>query len=581
MKIVVCASLAFSLVNFRGALLAKLARHHQVIACAPDHDADVCRDLEAMGVAFRQIPMRRAALSPFSDLRTLAAYVRLFRRERPDIVLAYTQKPIIYAGIATRLHRRTRFFAMVSGLGHVFSGQGGGHRRLIRLVVSKLYRVAVRRAEAVFTFNRDDHAEMIAAGIVGPHHRVTQVPGSGVDTTQFAERPVPGRGPTFLLIARLLRDKGLYEYAEAARQVRKVYPSARFQLLGPLDDNPGSITRDELQAWREDGLIDYLGTTRDVAPYLAACAVFVLPTCYREGLPRSILEAMATGRPVIATDAPGCRDAVRDGINGYLVQPRDVAGLAGAMLRLAADRALCERMGAASREIAESVYQVDKVNALIVETMALEDGPLPAEHPSVARRLVDAAAAIVVGVVLLPAIALIALLIAGSLGRPIFFRQVRSGQNGRPFELVKFRTMREPRCEAERLSTDAERLTRLGRFLRRTRLDELPSLLNVLRGDMNVIGPRPLLTDTIATMGDAGRQRGTVRPGLTGWAQVNGGPLLLQSAKLDLDLWYTRHASIWLDLRILFRTILVILLSDRLNHRASGVTHASAGRRGG
>lgn len=581
MKIVVCSSLAYSLVNFRGALLATLARDHEVIACAPDHDPDVCRKLDAMGVAFRQIPMRRASLSPLSDLATLAAYVRLFRHEAPDVVLAYTQKPIIYAGIAARLRRQTRYFAMVSGLGHAFSERDGRPRRMLRAVVSMLYRFAVRQAEAVFVFNRDDRAEMIAAGILGQHHRVVQVPGSGVDTARFADTPPPRDGPIFLLIARLLRDKGLYEYAAAARQVRASCPSARFQLLGPFDDNPESITRAELDAWRAEGVVDYLDETKDVAPHLAACTVFVLPTCYREGLPRTILEAMASGRAVIATDAPGCRDAVQHGVNGYLVQPRDPEGLAAAMLRFTADPALAARMGSASRAIAETTYQVDKVNALIVETMRLEDPPFLAARHSVVRRAIDVAASATAGVLLLPVVAVIALLVAATMGRPILFRQRRSGQGGRPFELVKFRTMREPRSEAERLTTDAQRLTGLGRFLRRTRLDELPSLLNVLRGDMNVIGPRPLLADTIAGMGDAGRQRGTVRPGLTGWAQVNGGPLLAQTDKLDLDLWYTRHASFRLDLRILFRTILVVLLGDRLSPQKSEAAYASAGRRRG
>ncbi|HYZ47278.1 MAG TPA: glycosyltransferase, partial [Sphingomonas sp.] len=261
MKIVVCASLAYSLVNFRGALLASLSRDHSVIACAPDDNPDVRRQLSEMGVGFRRIPMQRASLSPIADLRTLVTYLRLFREQNPDIVLAYTQKPIIYAGIATRLRPRIRFFAMVSGLGHAFGERNGQPRRFLRALVSFLYRIAVRRTDTFFVFNRDDGVEMLARRIIRPDHRLIQLPGSGVDTARFAKAPLPVGPPVFLLIARLMRDKGLYEFVAAARQVRMLVPAARFQLLGPFDDNPESIHGQELDAWIGEGVIEYLGTT--------------------------------------------------------------------------------------------------------------------------------------------------------------------------------------------------------------------------------------------------------------------------------------------------------------------------------
>lgn len=380
MKVVVIASLAYSLTNFRGRLLAAMVRAgHDVIACAPDDDPATEASLQAMGVRYRRISMQRTERNPLGDLRTLWDLVRLLRDERPGVVLAYTQKPIIYGGLAARLAGNTRFHAMVSGLGHVFSDDGGKPRRLLQLLVAVLYRAAVAKAETVFVFNRDDDAEMRRWRILRPSHRVVQVPGSGIDTSRFAVQPLPAGAPVFLLVARLLRSKGLAEFAEAARLVRERFPAARFQLLGPLDPNPAGVTLDELAAWNASGGVEYLGETKDVAPFLARASVFVLPTFYREGLPRTILEAMATGRAIITTDAPGCRETVEPDRNGYLVPVRDAAALADAMVPFLRDPELAARMGARSRQIAEARFDVEKVNALLLSTMELDrcDRPAP------------------------------------------------------------------------------------------------------------------------------------------------------------------------------------------------------------
>lgn len=372
MRIIVVASYAFSLVNFRGDLLsAMVAAGHEVIACAPEEDRDVQAALGRMGVRYHRLPMRRAAISAIADLATLKALVALFRAEQPDIILAYTQKPIIYAGLASRIVGRGRFFAMVSGLGYVFTEGQSWTRRLLRPLVSRLYRSAVRRAAAIFVFNGDDRDEMLRSGILRPGHKVVQVPGSGVDLKRFPQVPVPEGPPVFLMIARLLRDKGPHEFVEAARMVRAHHPDARFQLLGPLDPNPSGISAAELHRWRDEGAIDYLGETRDVRPHLARAHVFVLPTAYREGLPRTILEAMATGRAVVTTLSPGCRETVEPGINGYLVPMRDAPSLAEALMRFADDPGLAARMGRCSRDVAEARFGVDRVNALLLSTMGL------------------------------------------------------------------------------------------------------------------------------------------------------------------------------------------------------------------
>ncbi len=369
MKVVIVASLAFSLTNFRGTLIRQMiAAGHQVIACAPNDDPEVRSELTAWGADFHRIPMGRAGINPIEDARTLLALVRLFRAVRPDIILAYTQKPIIYAGLAHRWLGRGRFFAMVTGLGYVFSGTG---RRLwLRRIVTWLYRAALARAATVIVYNRDDRDELRRARIVGDGHEVVLIPGSGVDTAHFGEQPIPSGGPTFLVVARLLHDKGLREYVAAAEIVRRDYPDARFELVGPFDPNPAAVSAAELAEWQSRGALVYRGATRDVRPYLARCSVFVLPS-HREGLPRTILEAMATGRAIITTDAPGCRETVCVGENGFLVPVGDAPALANAMMGFCRDPQLAERMGRMSRRIARRRFAVEAINRMLMATLGL------------------------------------------------------------------------------------------------------------------------------------------------------------------------------------------------------------------
>lgn len=372
MKTIVLASLAYSLVNFRGRLIAAMIEQgHEVVVCAPDADPEVEAKLKAMGATYRQMPMARTGMNPFADIQTLLWLVRCFRREKPQIILAYTQKPIIYGGIASRIVPGSRFYAMVSGLGHVYSDGGSRLLSLVRGIVSFLYRLALVKARAVFVFNSDDRAEMLRHGIIRAEAHVVQVPGSGVDLDHYGFVRLPEGPPTFLMIARLLRNKGLIEYVEAARMVRAQVPDARFQLLGPPDENPAAIPIDTIHQWHNEPLVEYLGETRDVRPFLAAASIFVLPSWYREGLPRTILEAMAVGRGVITTDMPGCREPIVPGENGFIVEPRSALSLADAMLRVCADPGLPTRMSIAARRTVEDRYSVEMVNALLLSTMEM------------------------------------------------------------------------------------------------------------------------------------------------------------------------------------------------------------------
>jgi len=372
MKVLVLSSFAYSLTNFRGNLLREIrAQGHEVIAVAPDHDASVGEELERSGIGFRVVPMQRARMSPLSDLRLLLSYIVLMLREQPQVVIAYTQKPIVFGGIAARLLQVPRMYVIMSGLGHVFSPDSGSGRT-VRWIVSRLYRMAVLRARSIAVFNSDDRADMIDNGIISDSHRVVQVPGSGVDLSRFTEAQLPDGGASFLMVARLLRNKGILEFLEAARIVREAHPDCTFSILGHLDEqNPQGITREEMERYASEYPVEFIPGTTDVRPYLAASSVFVLPSYYREGLPRTILEAMATCRPVITTDRPGCRDAVLHGENGLVIPPRDAVALAEAMKRLARDAALIRKMARSSRKRAEEVYSDAIVNRQLLEEFDL------------------------------------------------------------------------------------------------------------------------------------------------------------------------------------------------------------------
>ena len=371
MHVLVLASFAPSLLNFRGPLIADLiAAGHRVTACAPDLPPDVATRLTAMGAAPLAVPLRRTGRNPLADVKALAALWRLFGALRPDAVLTYTAKPNIYGLLAARARRVPRRAALVTGLGYAFTDGGGAKRRVFRTLISALYRVSLRGAHDVIFQNPDDRGEFARRGIIAPRQRSHVVAGSGIDLGRFKRVPVPAGPPVFLMIARLIRDKGIGEFVEAAQAVKAVQHDAEMRILGPLDDNPAGIGPRQVAAWQDAGLVRYLGETDDVRPHLAACTVYVLPS-YREGLPRTVLEAMATGRAVITTDAPGCRETVVPGENGVLVPPRDAPALAAAMRRFVDEPRLAVTMGARSRQLAEERFDVRQVNAAMLRAMGL------------------------------------------------------------------------------------------------------------------------------------------------------------------------------------------------------------------
>lgn len=372
MTFLLIAGYAESLINFRGPLLEALKQKgFDVHVAAPDLPLGnpTRLRLETMGCIVHSIPLNRVGMNPISDLASLIHLWQLMRRIRPECVLSYTVKPVIYGLLAARMARVPRRYALITGLGYAFQGQEGGDnkRKLIRSLVQGLYGLALRGAHKVFFQNPDDQKLFKDLKILGRSTPSLAVNGSGVDVAQFEVELLPQQ-INFLLIARLLGDKGVREYAEAARKVRSLHPAVKFSLVGWVDDNPDAIAQSELDTWVNEGAVNFLGRLTDVRPAITSCSVYVLPS-YREGTPRTVLEAMAMGRPIITTDAPGCRETVVTGVNGFLVPVKDVDGLVSAMIHFINNPDAIGSMGRASRVIAEEKYDVHKVNEVMLREM--------------------------------------------------------------------------------------------------------------------------------------------------------------------------------------------------------------------
>ncbi|WP_244846109.1 glycosyltransferase family 4 protein [Mesorhizobium sp. L-8-3] len=369
-RLALISSQAFSLANFRGTLISSLVgRGVEVFALAPDYDDTTRSAVVALGAKPIDYPGSRTGLNPVRDLLDTLRLALLLRRLRVDVSLGYFIKPVTFGTIAAWLAGVPRRFAMIEGLGYVFIGadeQQGLARRALRGLVKRLYRFALARARKVLFLNDDDIAEFKRAGLVAADKAVKLGP-IGVDLDRWLPAPPVLDPVTFVMTARLLREKGVVEYAGAARMVKARHPRTRFILLGGLDSNPGVIPRAEADAWVQQGILEWPGHV-PVEPWLAQASVYVLPS-YREGVPRSTQEAMAMARPVITTDVPGCRETVQDGENGFLVPARDTEALAAAMLRFVERPDLIPPMGQASRRIAEARFDAKRADALIIDTV--------------------------------------------------------------------------------------------------------------------------------------------------------------------------------------------------------------------
>lgn len=369
----IISSQAFSLVNFRGRLIADLvAQGDRVFALAPDYTDDFRAQVRNLGAIPVEFDLTRTGMSPWRDLISMVKLTLLLRQLKPDVTLCYFIKPVIYGTLAGWMARVPHRVAMIEGLGYVFTATGSKlswSRVLLREGVSLLYRIALSRAHRVIFLNKDDIVNFLKLGLVG-FPKICHLDGIGVDLDYWNVAAPVFSPVTFLLAARLLREKGIIEFARAATQVKKCHPQTRFILLGAFDPNPGSLDIAQIQRLVDDGFIEWPGHV-NLKPWLTQASVYVLPS-YREGLPRSTQEAMAMGRAVITTDVPGCRETVADGVNGYLVPVRDAAALAQAMLKFVNHPELIATMGLKSRRMVEDRFDVNKINPQLLKVLDLD-----------------------------------------------------------------------------------------------------------------------------------------------------------------------------------------------------------------
>ena len=372
-SVAIVAHQAFSLINFRQSLIIQLInKGHKVFALAPDYSEAQITSLRNLGAIPIPYRLSRTGINPLIDLRDTVSLALILRKLSPDIFFSFAIKPVIFGTIAAWLARIPHRVAMIEGLGYLFTNDNQKNhlkKSLLLRIAHWLYRLSLSRASAVIFLNQDDIAYFKRHQLVSAAKAIN-IDGIGVDLKAW-EIKTPVFSPvTFIMIARLLREKGVMEYISAAKQLRNEGVKARFILLGDTDVNPSAMPISFIQDSVASGEIEWFGHV-DVKPWIQQSSVFVLPS-YREGVPRSTLEAMSTGLPVITTDVPGCRETVIDGLNGYLIPPFDINSLSNAMKRFIQEPHLIESMGAESRNIVERRFNVIDKDNLLIELLQLD-----------------------------------------------------------------------------------------------------------------------------------------------------------------------------------------------------------------
>ena len=546
------------------------------IACAR---GDYFARLAADGFVMHEVPLRRS-FYPFAHLRPLLELIRLLRSRTFDAI--NTHSPV--AGVIGRLAA----ILTASPTPVMCTVHGFYFHENMRWLPRRLF-TAIEWAMGQFTsqflfVSDEDRRTALQAGIVRPGVRaVTLLNGvdlerylppaaTGADRLALRKRlGIEATAPVVGIVGRMVREKGYREFLAMASGIAARRPEVRFLVVGdslPSDrDQFGLVFRRLVEQAGLSRKVVFTGFTDGVAGFLSLMDVFVLPS-YREGFPRSVIEAMACGLPVVATNIRGCREAVVDGETGAIVPPRDARALERAVERLLSDPQRAAAMGRAGRARAESFYDYRDVRARFVDAVL---SPVTDSRPAFVYSILKRCTDIVVSgsalLALSPLLALLAAAVRLSGGSSALFRQTRIGRGEASFTMYKFRTMTEE-CDSGRcLLPDEIRLTRAGRWIRAASLDELPQLWNVLRGEMSLVGPRPLLPGYLLHYSSRQARRHEVRPGITGLAQVNGRNRCAWACRLEYDVSYVEQRSFALDLKILALTVLCVL-------RRSGVSHA-------
>lgn len=569
MKILHITTIPMSLTFLRGQVGYMKAQGISVHALSSPGE-----DLESFGLSegipVHAVPMTRR-ITPVKDLIAAIRIRREIRRVKPTIVHAHTPKGGLL-GMMTSMMGGTRI-RIYQMRGLPFVTATGTRRSLLKLTEWFSCRMAHR-----VLCNSHSMRQVAVDERICPPEKIKVLragSGNGVDASERfnparlgptvrsetrSELGIPAEAMVIGFVGRIVKEKGIGELEEAWRSLRDHHPQAHLLIVGPFE------TQDPLPAHavarlQRDPRVHMPGMEWDTPRLYSAMDLVVLPT-YREGFPNVPLEAAAMGLPVVATDVPGCVDAVEDGTTGMLVPPRNPEALANAIRAYVEDRALRQKHGHAGRtRVLRSFRQESIWEALHEEYEVLSRE----RNIHRLKRVFDLAGSSLALIFLSPVLTLVALIVQAQMGSPVLFRQRRPGRFGRPFTIYKFRTMLDERDEEGNPLPDHSRLTRLGQLLRRTSLDELPELWNVLKGEMSLVGPRPLLTEYLPLYTPVQARRHEVRPGMTGWAQIHGRNATTWERRLALDVWYVDNLTVRLDLTILVRTLRKVLLREGIN----------------
>jgi lipopolysaccharide/colanic/teichoic acid biosynthesis glycosyltransferase len=564
-----------------------VAEGYQVyIACS---DGRYARELAGKGYRVFTVPIGRQ-ISPLANARALWHLYRLMRRERFDIVHVHTP-------VAAALGRVAAWMARVPIV--IYTAHGfyfhDDMRRWLKQPIIWVEKLLGKITDLTFTQSQEDAITAAREGI-SEEGRVVRI-GNGVDIERFIMPPandgvrmelgLSQQDKIVGFVGRLVREKGLLELIEAVKEVAKVLPDTRLVLVGEtLDGDRDQKAKQALrQAIEQDGLQDrvvFTGFVEDIPRVMAAIDLFVLPS-YREGMPRTIIEAMACGKPVVATNIRGCREEVVHGVTGMLVPVKDAASLAEAMKSVLSNPDLAQEMGRAGQQRAVEMFDertvLDRqmeayrhlVDHKLSQVRSLGTGKKIQCYFKWAMDLAASSASLLF--LTLPFLAIAALVKLDSPG-PAFFRQERVGKYGKPFQVWKFRTMEDGAIDrglGVNVARDDPRITRVGKVLRGWGLDELPQLINVLKGEMSIVGPRPTLGYQVEMYDDFQRRRLLAKPGITSLAGVNGRNLLPWTERIQQDVWYVDNWSMWLDMKIILKTLWTVLVTRQGIYGVEGI----------
>ncbi len=522
----------------------------------------------------RRVPMARE-IAPFRDLLSLVRLVREMRRIRPDVVNASTPKAGLLGALAARLAGVPVRIYTLRGLR--LETATGWRRR----VLTAAERLACASVHRVLCVSESLRRRCLELDLCAPEKMIVPAAGSsnGVDVERFAEVSAASTeglrtelglygGPVIGFVGRITHDKGIEDLRTIFESTERALPGSHLLLIGGAE--PGDPVSAATGRWIADHprVLD-LGQVDDPAPYYSLMDVLAFPS-KREGLPNAPLEAAAAGVPTVGYRVTGTVDAVEHGVSGTLVDAGDVEGLASSLLGYLEEPELRRLHGRAARHRVAERYGRERVwdafateyRRLLDEASEVEPAPGRSPYRRFGKRALDLTLSSIALLIGLPLLLTVALLVRMRLGRPVLYRQRRPGRDGKPFTLLKFRTMTGATDERGEPLPDEQRLTRFGRALRRWSLDELPELINVLRGDMSLVGPRPLLEEYLERYDREQARRHQVRPGITGWAQINGRNAISWPRRLELDVWYVDRVSLALDLGILATTCRKIVTGE-------------------